>query len=135
MSVFVDRVRDLPKQKEIDRRRWERIPLAIPVFIRGKDADGKEFREFTTAFNISAGGALVAMRRFVPKASTISLEIPTGPMSSQHVSRKVFKNLVGRAITVTHSEQCYLCGVKFSRPLIRHPLPKGNQKRKGSLFV
>ena len=130
MSVLVERTKELISAKEIERRRWERIPLAIPVFIRGKDADGKEFREFTTAFNISAGGILLATRRFVPKSSSISLEIPSGPMSNQLAERKFYRDLIGRAVTVTHSEQCYLCGVKFERPLVKRPLSKKIRKKK-----
>lgn len=135
MSVLVDRAKDLSTQKALDRRRWERIPLAIPVFVRGRDADGKEFREFTTAFNISAGGVLLATRRYVPRSSTISLEIPAGPMSSQLAERKFYRDLVGRAVTVTHSEQCYLCGVKFSRPLIQRKGIRKLGKRKNSPIV
>jgi c-di-GMP-binding flagellar brake protein YcgR len=133
MSVLVDRTRELSSEKDLERRRWERIPLAIPVFIRGKDADGKEFREFTTAFNISAGGILLATRRYVPKSSSISLEIPAGPMSSQLAGRKFYRDLVGRAVTVTHSEQCYLCGVKFSRPLVQRAAGRKSKKKNTSI--
>jgi c-di-GMP-binding flagellar brake protein YcgR len=129
MSALMDRVREIPNGRKEDRRRWERIPVAIPVFVRGKDADGKEFREFTTAFNIGGGGVLLATRRYVPRLSTISLEIPAGPLSSQPMPQKYFRDMVGRAVTVTHTEQCYLCGVKFSRPLTQ-PLTKKPVHRK-----
>ena len=42
----------------IDRRQWERLPLAIPVFVRGIEPSGKQFIEFATALDISVGGAL-----------------------------------------------------------------------------
>lgn len=119
----------MPYGRKDDRRRWERIPVAIPVFVRGKDADGKEFREFTTAFNIGGGGVLLATRRYVPRLSTVSLEIPAGPLSSHPMPQKCYRDMVGRAVTVTHTEQCYLCGVKFSRPLTQ-PLAKKPAHRK-----
>jgi hypothetical protein len=129
MSALMERVRDASVRKVEDRRRWERIPVAIPVFVRGKDGDGKEFREFTTAFNIGGGGVLLATRRYVPRMSTISLEIPAGPLSSQPMPQKFFRDLVGRAVTVTHTEQCYLCGIKFSRPLTKPAAPKSASRK------
>ena len=30
----------------IERREWARLPLAIPVFVRSRDNDGKDFLEF-----------------------------------------------------------------------------------------
>ncbi len=126
----MDRVRELPRGRGADRRRWERIPVAIPVFLRGKDADGKEFREFTTAFNIGGGGVLLATRRYVPRLSTIFLEIPAGPLSSQPMPQKYYRDMIGRAVTVTHTEQCYLCGVKFTRPLVQPLAKKPTSKKK-----
>ena len=49
-----------------ERRKWARLPLAIPVFVRSRDGKGKEFLEFATALNVSAGGMLVAIRRILP---------------------------------------------------------------------
>ena len=122
MPASLEQARDMSVTAKVDRRQWARIPVAIPVFVRGKDHDGKEFREFTTAFNIGGGGVLLATRRFVPRSAKVYLEIPAGPLSSQPMPQKYYRDLVGRAVTVTHTEQCYLCGVKFTRPLI-HPIP------------
>ena len=130
MNATLEQARDARVNKGGDRRRWARIPVAIPVFVRGKDQEGKEFREFTTAFNIGGGGVLLATRRFVPKSSTVFLEIPAGPLSGQPMSQKYYRDLTGRAVTVTHAEHCYLCGVKFSRPLIQATPPKPAPKKK-----
>src|SRR5947199_4110183 len=46
-----------------ERRRWARLSLAIPVFVRGINGQGREFLEFCTLLNESAGGALLAIRR------------------------------------------------------------------------
>jgi hypothetical protein len=45
-----------------ERRTWQRLPLAIPVFVRGADRRGNEFFELTMASDIGGGGALVAIR-------------------------------------------------------------------------
>jgi len=65
--------RTLLKKEE---RKWARLQLAIPVFVRTNDGSGKESLEFATAINISPGGALVVVRRSLPKSSLVSLEIP-----------------------------------------------------------
>jgi len=104
-------------KKGAERRRSERLPLGIPVFVRGIDDHGKEFQEFTTAFNISSGGALVATRRYLPASTLISLEIPAGPLPRMTTSPVFIRNLPAHPVTVTHNEQCYLVGLKFSKTL------------------
>ena len=43
---------------EAERRKWPRLPIAIPVFVRSRDEKGKELLEFATALNISAGRSI-----------------------------------------------------------------------------
>ena len=65
-----------------ERRKWARLPLAIPVFVRSRDEKGKEFLEFATSLNVSAGGMLVAIRRTLPAIAQIRLEIPSAPVAA-----------------------------------------------------
>jgi PilZ domain len=107
-----------PRAPETERRRWPRLPLAIPVFVRSRDERGKEFLEFATALNISAGGALVAVRRSLPLSARISLEIPSVPFAAANVLPKAARTLRARAVRVTHTEGYHLIGLKFSHPLL-----------------
>jgi len=59
-----------------ERRRSPRLSLAIPVFVRGVDREGKGFLDLGSILNVSAGGAFVAVHRSLHRASRISLEIP-----------------------------------------------------------
>jgi PilZ domain-containing protein len=43
------------------RRRSQRVLMQVPVSIRGKDAQGKEFKEDTETLAINAHGALVLL--------------------------------------------------------------------------
>ena len=70
-----------PILKTRERRKWPRLQLAIPVFVRTREGNGKESLEFATAMNVSAGGALVLVRKALPKSSAVSLEIPSAPFS------------------------------------------------------
>src|SRR5579885_2196223 len=43
------------RRRARERRRSQRLSIAIPVFARALDSQGREFLEFTTTLNISAG--------------------------------------------------------------------------------
>lgn len=101
-----------------ERRKWTRLPLAIPVFVRGRDDKGKEFLEFATALNVSAGGMLVALRRALPLSAQIHLEIPSAPLASLASLPRASRNLRAKALRASHSEGYHLLGLKFSRPLL-----------------
>ncbi len=113
-------VKDLTVRRpksELERRKWGRLPLAIPVFVRSKDENDKEFLEFATALNVCAGGALVAVRRTLPLYSQVLLEIPSAPLVSTARLPKACRNLHARVVWAMHSEGYQLAGVKFSRAL------------------
>ena len=112
-----------------ERRKWPRLPLAIPVFVRSRDGKGKEFLEFATALNVSAGGMLVATRRVIPDAAQIRLEIPSAPVAALAQSSRVSRTLRAKALRTTPAEGYYLLGLKFSRPL-QAAATNGNRKRK-----
>jgi PilZ domain-containing protein len=100
-----------------ERRKWARLPLAIPVFVRSRDAKGKEFLEFATALNVSAGGMLVAIRRVLPAVAQIRLEIPSAPVAALAPLPKAARTLDAKALRTTPAEGYYLLGLKFTRPL------------------
>jgi hypothetical protein len=100
-----------------DARRWERLPLAIPIFVRSKDGSGKDSLEFATALNISAGGALVMVRRSLPKSALISLEIPSVPIGPTTGLPGASRVLRAKAVWVAHLDDYHLLGLKFARPL------------------
>lgn len=100
-----------------ERRKWPRLALAIPVFVRSRDGMGKEFLEFATALNVSAGGMLVAIRRVIPDVAQIRLEIPSAPVAALAQSARASRTLRAKALRTTPAEGYYLLGLKFSRPL------------------
>ena len=106
------------RRPEKERRKWTPLPLAIPVFVRSRDEKGKEFLEFATALNISAGGALVAVRRSLPKAAQVLLEIPSAPLAATANLPRAARALRARAVRIHHAEGYHLLGLKFSRPLL-----------------
>ena len=87
-----------------ERRKWPRLPLAIPVFVRSRDGKGKEFLEFATALNVSAGGMLVATRRVIPNVAQIRLEIPSAPVAALAQSPQSSRTLRAKALRTTPAQ-------------------------------
>jgi PilZ domain len=117
----------LPK---VERRKWPRLPLAIPVFVRSRDKNGKDALEFATAVNVSAGGALVAVRRSLPLPARVLLEIPSVPTPAADALPKSFRNLEARTLRVTHGEGYHLIGLKFAHPLVNGSAPPRSRRGK-----
>jgi len=113
-----------------ERRKWARLPLAIPVFVRSRDDKGKELLEFATALNVSAGGMLVAVRRVLSSSAQILLEIPSAPLAALASMPTASRNLRAKAMRTTHAEGYHLLGLKFSKPLLNSASVNGARQRK-----
>lgn len=100
-----------------EKRKWARLQLAIPVFVRARDESGKESLEFATAMNISPGGALVAVRRSLPKSALLSLEIPSAPMGPVNGVKASSRIMQAKAVWIAHLDDYHLLGLKFARSL------------------
>lgn len=121
------------KSPRAERRRWPRLPLAIPVFVRTQAAEAdKEFLEFATALNVSGGGMLVAVRRSIPSAAQVMLEIPSAPLAALADLPNVARNLRAKVLRLEHGEGYNLVGLKFSRPLIGSRLPTRPRRKVAS---
>jgi len=112
-----------------ERRKWMRLPLAIPVFIRSRDGEGKEMLEFATALNVSAGGMLIATRHVLPATAQVELEIPSAPVTAIALLPAASRSLRAKALRNTPAAGYYLLGLKFSRPLL-HPARSGDVGRR-----
>src|SRR5437879_13710619 len=56
------------------RRRSQRVFMQVGIRIRGKDAQGKDFEEFTETLAINAHGALVLLNARVTSGSVIHVK-------------------------------------------------------------
>src|ERR1700730_17951257 len=104
-------------QLEIERRKWPRLPLAIPVFVGGTDGNGKQSLEFASVVNISAGGALIAVSRSLPLSATVFLEIPSAPPASVATSTADSRTIRAEAVRADRADGYHLVGFKFLTPL------------------
>jgi PilZ domain len=102
-----------PKSKS---RRWQRLSIAFPVFVHGTDSTGRSVLEFGTAINVSAGGALIAVKR-PPSDKEIVLEMPVPPgfVSNSPETHRMIEGRIVRSQLGSH--HTYL-GLEFKRPLL-----------------
>ena len=114
-----------------DRRGWERLPLAIPFFVRGKKASGEEFLEFATALNLSASGVLLATRRYLEPGTELSLEVPVALVNKAQLPRSV-SLLHATVLRCTPDKQYFLLGLQFRDPLIVERLEYGSTVKMGN---
>ncbi len=124
------------KSPPIERRRWPRLPLAIPVFVRSwLDSDArKESLEFATALNVSAGGMLVVLRRALPASAEISLEIPSAPFAALASVPHAAHILPAKILRTQLGTSYALVGLKFVQPIVssfnRTPSKANSGRRK-----
>lgn len=123
------------RKSETERRKWARLPLAIPVFVRSSDENGQEFLEFASALNISAGGALLAVRRCPPLCSTVLLEIPNAPLASVASPNSTSQSMKAVAMRVDHAEDYHLVGLKFLTPVPTDCSHSAHSARKAASLV
>jgi c-di-GMP-binding flagellar brake protein YcgR len=117
-----------------ERRRWPRLPLAIPVFVRTQLDQDKEYLEFATALNVSAGGMLVVLRRPLPGAVEVSLEIPSAPLAALEDLPAASRTLRAKVLRTEHAKAYNLIGIKFSRPLVSdRVMVKVSRKKQASM--
>ena len=100
-----------------ERRDWDRLPISIPFFVRGRKLTGEEFLEFATALNLSAGGVLLATKRYLDPGTQISLEVPIALVNKAQLPRSV-SLLHATVLRCTPDRQYFLLGLKFEEPLI-----------------
>lgn len=105
------------QESNADRRGWERLPISIPFFVRGRKSNGDEFLEFATALNLSAGGVLLATRRFLDPGTQITLEVPVALVNKAQLPRSV-SLLNATVLRCTPDRQYFLLGLRFDEPLI-----------------
>ena len=96
-------------------RKWPRLSIAFPVFVRSTDENGKTSLEFATAINVSAGGVLLAVRK-TPQSRHLSLEIPVHPGALPE-GQTLIRFIEGDVVRTEKRDRYSLVGMKFDKPL------------------
>ena len=108
-----------------ERRDWDRLPISIPFFMRGSKTTGEEFLEFSTALNISAGGALLATTWYLEASTHITLEVPIALANKAQLPHSV-SQIDATVLRCTPERHYFLLGLQFAEPLIAAAAESGN---------
>lgn len=103
--------------KKTKIRRWDRLPICVPMFVRWMDKRRRKFQVFATALNVSAGGALLVMPRQPPLGATVELEIPCSPVASEISLGSAVHHLVAEVVRVEDRQNAYLVAANFLVPI------------------
>jgi c-di-GMP-binding flagellar brake protein YcgR len=68
-----------------DRREYYRLPIRVPIFIKGTDNRGREFLELTHTVNVSASGACFVTKQELQVSGELMVSIPA-PVSTDYGS-------------------------------------------------
>ena len=100
-----------------DRRRSERLPLQVPIFVRGLDIYGDEFLDLTKTVNISAVGACLASPRALRPNQLLSLRIPAPSPSSAGLVPEASPAIGARVLREQPVGDIHLVAVEFVKRL------------------
>jgi hypothetical protein len=90
----------------------------MPLFVRSRSRDGKDFLEFATALNISASGALVALHGSLRPTAHVLVEIPVAPLPRAIPLPKRARRLRAKIARVIHADGYNLVALRFLQPLL-----------------
>jgi hypothetical protein len=65
----------LPSNDGAEKRRSTRIVHAVPITIRGIDALGQAFEEYTSTVTVNCNGCKYESKHYVPKGSSLTIEL------------------------------------------------------------
>jgi hypothetical protein len=117
MSVRENIVQQKVAQSYDDRRRFHRIHLQVPLFIRGKDAHGEQFVELGKTLDISGLGAFVICPRSLAINDIIILTIPAPSIISSGLVPAGMPPIQARVKRQQEAGDAHLVGVEFLKPI------------------
>jgi len=100
-----------------ERRRFQRMHLQIPLFIRGRDAHGEQFLELAKTLDISGLGAFLTCPRSLALNDVITLTIPAPSITSSALVPAGMPPIQARVKRQQGAGDVHLVGVEFLKPL------------------
>jgi hypothetical protein len=100
-----------------ERRRFQRIHLQVPLFVRGKDAHGEQFLELAKTLDISALGAFVTCPRALRVNEIVTLTIPAPSITSSALVPAGMPPIQARVKRQQEAGDVHLVGVEFLKPI------------------
>ncbi len=100
-----------------ERRRFQRIHLQVPLFVRGKDAHGEQFLDLAKTLDISALGAFITCPRPLAISEVVTLTIPAPSITSSALVPAGMPPIQARVKRQQEAGDVHLVGVEFLKPI------------------
>jgi hypothetical protein len=100
-----------------ERRRFQRIHLQVPMFIRGRDAHAEQFLELAKTLDVSGLGAFITSPRSLTVNEIITLTIPAPSITSSGLIPAGMPPIQARVKRLQQAGDVYLVGVEFLKPI------------------
>jgi hypothetical protein len=100
-----------------EQRRYQRIHLQVPLFIRGKDAYGEQFLELAKTLDISAIGAFVTCPRPLATNEIVTLTIPAPSITSSALVPAGMPPIQAKVRRQQEAGDVHLVGLEFLKPI------------------
>jgi len=100
-----------------ERRRFQRIHLQVPLFIRGRDAHGDQFVELAKTLDISGLGAFITSPRQLTVGAIVTLTIPAPSITSSALVPAGMPPIQARVRRQQEAGDVHLVGVEFLKPI------------------
>ncbi len=99
----------------LERRRERRVPVHLPMLVRGTDRSGERFEEHTSSENLCRGGAAFATRYAVALGTRLEISIP---MSASAGDSETEFSTQGRIVHLKpgRTDHELIVGVEFTGP-------------------
>ncbi len=100
-----------------ERRRFPRIHLQIPLFIRGRDAHGEQFVELAKILDVSGLGAFITSPRPLRVGAVVTLTIPAPSITSSALIPAGMPPIQARVKRQQEVGDIHLIGVEFLKSI------------------
>jgi PilZ domain len=100
-----------------ERRRFQRIHLQVPLFVRGRDRHGEQFLELAKTLDISGLGAFLTSPRALSVNEIITLTIPAPSITSSALVPAGMPPIQAKVKRHQEAGDVHLIGVEFLKPI------------------
>ena len=100
-----------------ERRRFQRIRLQVPLFIRGNTIRGDQFLELAKTLDISSLGASIACPRSLAVDQVVTLTIPAPSITSSALVPAGMPPIQAKVKRREEAGDSHLLGVEFLMPI------------------
>ena len=99
----------------LERRRERRVPVHLPMLVRGTDRSGLTFEERTSTENLCRGGAAFATRHLLDLGTQLEIRIPSSTAAGDEPSEF---STQGRIVHLKPGRNAseLIVGVEFTGP-------------------